>query len=233
MHLKTTLAALGVATALSTGGQAAAGTYYEWIDLRGDRGLQGLGVPLTYSGPGGLSLGITGHILNEDGSIGNARQVGEYRNGIGVTTFHDSTHEIDSEDAVDEVAKFAFNFAVTLLAVKFQYEDDNDDFSFSFLDGDGVLQNFYGNLAITDTGTFGEYTFSQVWTSSMFGIGAADRTCRHGQYTWSCDNHDNFKIAKIKVKYEEPPAVPLPAAGWMLLAGLGGIAAMKRRRKAA
>jgi hypothetical protein len=27
--------------------------------------------------------------------------------------------------------------------------------------------------------------------------------------------------------------VPLPAAGWMLLAGLGGLAAMKRRRKAA
>jgi hypothetical protein len=29
-----------------------------------------------------------------------------------------------------------------------------------------------------------------------------------------------------------PPAVPLPAAGWMLIAGIGGIAAMKRRKKA-
>jgi len=29
-----------------------------------------------------------------------------------------------------------------------------------------------------------------------------------------------------------PSAVPLPAAGWMLLAGLGGIAALRRRRKA-
>ena len=29
----------------------------------------------------------------------------------------------------------------------------------------------------------------------------------------------------------QPPAVPLPAAGWMLLAGVGGIAAMKRRKK--
>jgi hypothetical protein len=30
----------------------------------------------------------------------------------------------------------------------------------------------------------------------------------------------------------EVSAVPLPAAGWMLLAGLGGIAVMRRRAKA-
>jgi hypothetical protein len=28
-----------------------------------------------------------------------------------------------------------------------------------------------------------------------------------------------------------PPVVPLPAAGWMLLAGIGGLVAMRRRAK--
>lgn len=35
----------------------------------------------------------------------------------------------------------------------------------------------------------------------------------------------------ISAKISGPAVVPLPAAGWMLLAGLGGLAAMKRRRK--
>ncbi len=29
-----------------------------------------------------------------------------------------------------------------------------------------------------------------------------------------------------------PPVVPLPAAGWLMIAGLGGLAALKRRKKA-
>jgi hypothetical protein len=32
--------------------------------------------------------------------------------------------------------------------------------------------------------------------------------------------------------FDAPSPVPLPAAGWMLIAGLGGLAAMGRRRKA-
>jgi hypothetical protein len=40
--------------------------------------------------------------------------------------------------------------------------------------------------------------------------------------------NDKFTVASIDVT-----PVPLPAAGWMLLAGVGGIAAIRRRRKAA
>lgn len=40
--------------------------------------------------------------------------------------------------------------------------------------------------------------------------------------------------AKILREIKPPPsAIPLPAAGWLMIAGLGGLAALRRRRKAA
>ncbi|MEM8579922.1 MAG: VPLPA-CTERM sorting domain-containing protein, partial [Pseudomonadota bacterium] len=39
------------------------------------------------------------------------------------------------------------------------------------------------------------------------------------------ENNEATLTAKLE-------AVPLPAAGWLLVAGLGGLAAMKRRKKA-
>lgn len=40
-------------------------------------------------------------------------------------------------------------------------------------------------------------------------------------------------LSRATVYYSEPSAVPLPAAGFMMLAGLGGLVALRRRRKAA
>jgi hypothetical protein len=39
-------------------------------------------------------------------------------------------------------------------------------------------------------------------------------------------------LAEFDFEPNTPPAVPLPAAGWMLIAGIGGLVAMKRRQKA-
>lgn len=39
---------------------------------------------------------------------------------------------------------------------------------------------------------------------------------------------DNIVYSTAKIN--QPPAVPLPAAGWMLLAGLGGLCAARKRR---
>jgi hypothetical protein len=48
------------------------------------------------------------------------------------------------------------------------------------------------------------------------------------QITMTNGNGDGFGIDSVGMN-----VVPLPAAGWMLLAGIGGLVAMKRRRKAA
>jgi hypothetical protein len=48
--------------------------------------------------------------------------------------------------------------------------------------------------------------------------------------TWTSTKE--LSHASVYYRPGTPSPVPLPAAGWMLLAGLGGIAAAKRRKKA-
>ncbi len=48
----------------------------------------------------------------------------------------------------------------------------------------------------------------------------------------SSGNHEGYAIDWIQVLGDEIPApVPLPAAGWLMVAGLGGLFAAKRRRQ--
>jgi hypothetical protein len=66
----------------------------------------------------------------------------------------------------------------------------------------------------------GTVEFDGSLVSSMFGIGASGK-------------HDAFKIKEIVFKHDAPPPViPLPAAGWLLIAGIGGLAALRRKKAA-
>lgn len=49
--------------------------------------------------------------------------------------------------------------------------------------------------------------------------------------TATVNNTDEFVLASVDGFAVVPSAVPLPAAGWLLLAGFGGLAAMRKRRK--
>ncbi|MBC9245536.1 THxN family PEP-CTERM protein [Paracoccus sp. 11-3] len=53
-----------------------------------------------------------------------------------------------------------------------------------------------------------------------------------GDGFWTVENQKNTATLQGRFTYEENVApIPLPAAGWMLLAGLGGIGAVARRRR--
>ncbi|WP_420876405.1 VPLPA-CTERM sorting domain-containing protein [Roseovarius tolerans] len=46
---------------------------------------------------------------------------------------------------------------------------------------------------------------------------------------WTNPEHGHSELGI----YANISAVPLPAAGWLMIAGIGGLAALRRRRKAA
>ncbi|WP_298842400.1 VPLPA-CTERM sorting domain-containing protein [uncultured Roseobacter sp.] len=67
-----------------------------------------------------------------------------------------------------------------------------------------------------------DYMWSGTW--SIFDNGNLSNNYSHLDL-W-------YKTGERPMDPEDPPMVPLPAAGWMLVAGLGGLGAMRRFRKA-
>lgn len=55
-----------------------------------------------------------------------------------------------------------------------------------------------------------------------------------GDPFWTAEKAENSAVLRARYTYDEsvqPAPVPVPAAGWLLLAGIGGLAAASRRRK--
>lgn len=79
---------------------------------------------------------------------------------------------------------------------------------------------------------------STGWVESNYVVGAAgDYQLQFGVTNWDDTAYDSgmaiagANIGGVSIDPDDDlPPVPLPAAGWMLLAGLGGIAAMRRRK---
>ncbi|MFZ3582788.1 VPLPA-CTERM sorting domain-containing protein, partial [Loktanella sp. DJP18] len=124
-------------------------------------------------------------------------------------------HLIDGKKAgggAFEMAFFDFGtMMVALTGITFSYADGNDDFDLKLSDG-----TFVSNLGLTNNGSNRTYSFATPYKGSIFGIGA---------------NHssDGFKIRSISYDVV-PPAVPVPAAGFLLIGALAGFGALRRRK---
>lgn len=124
-------------------------------------------------------------------------------------------HGIDGNWA-NEYLTLSFSPEITFKSVTFSYWDSNDDARFYTYNGSGW--DYRGGVGSSGDSIY-SYDFFGTYTGSSFAIGASGY-------------NDEWKLRSVAVDYT-PPVVPLPAAGWMLMAGIGGLAAMKRRRKAA
>lgn len=102
--------------------------------------------------------------------------------------------------------------------------------------GDCNIQSgFPGNaLGVTDTGLFefilagtglDTLTAADFWTLAKEENGAAYEFVARFQQTGANGSESDVAVPR-------PTVVPLPAAGWLLIGGIGGLAALKRRKKA-
>lgn len=77
-------------------------------------------------------------------------------------------------------------------------------------------------------------TFTINGTEYTIDITGFDIPDQNGIPTfWTVENRSNSAQLYAGLTQFTPAPVPLPAAGWMLVAGLGGLAAARRRKKAA
>lgn len=76
---------------------------------------------------------------------------------------------------------------------------------------------------------------SNGYTTYLFDLGSTAASSAGGAWANLVITNPNGKPQELShltvaVRETQPPAVPLPAAGWMLLAGLAGLGLAKRRK---
>ena len=143
--------------------------------------------------------------------------VAQNSNGLGVNGCPDfQPNELDGFP-LGSSEKLTFSFASTVNLDSFSLANfgSNDDFNF-YIDGNFVTK--YGPSAGTSTFVIGQAVNS-------FSIEAVGEIQSCG-FLCNIDGlgNDSFLVQSVTTS-----PVPLPAAGWLLLAGLGGLAAAKRR----
>lgn len=118
----------------------------------------------------------------------------------------------------DEYLIFTFDTLVELETVVFgdfnQPGDDNDEYELFIL-----VNGIYTQIVFE--GTDNPLNFGPGVVTDSFVVGAVNSDL-------VTDFRDGFRVASVSLS-----AIPLPASGLLLLAGFGGLAALRRRKAAA
>ena len=204
----------------------------------------------TFTGKYIVDPAFSGGILS--GSVNDAIEVERHNNGLGVCNIGtcasrtDPFHTVDGisrlgGDRVTDLVEMAFSVGGTAVDVTLEsltfgwvgdaygvYQGTNgsfdllvSDLSDSAIDAGAILA--FSGLATATPGALGGTDFIDLpelpaFTDNLFGVKAGI--------------NGSWKLMAATVSYDVPE-IPLPAAGWLLLGGLGGLAALKRHSKKA
>ncbi|MEM0949357.1 MAG: VPLPA-CTERM sorting domain-containing protein [Pseudomonadota bacterium] len=172
------------------------------------RGLSGLGVDGPTDGSGSRDNEIQPYLSE----FIDVSLTGFGDDGIGISEIvlgHLYNPDEFSSDPIEIATINATLFDDTLSVITIS-SDNNNPLGFSFL----------GDANVTRTSTFqGRFVITDLFS------GQAVKELRFsGNNAPFGNDGTDYSLVSISV-------VPLPAAGWMLIAGIGGLAAMKRRKK--
>jgi len=208
MHKSVTLAAAFAASIL-VAPAASAATMFDFT------GLSPSSTSLYEDTQDGISLDVTGE-RRDDGVFifpcvaFGAANVTTASDGLGVGANSGAcAGNVDSAELdgqIDEILQFSFDQDVRLISIGFNAIDDDDPYNIFVDSGSGFTSVATGALD-------NPYVFSPFLTGNTLRIGATD-------------NASAFRVTNLTIA-----AVPLPAGGLLLLGALGGLGALRRRKK--